>query len=331
MTDQRIETTQSMWASFKNCRKKMEFRYLRHLRVLTDSRPLVVGSVAHDALESHHSGQDPQRVLQEGLEQERIDRAEYMLISAMMRGYAARYPVEDFKVDSLEHEFEVPISNPATGAKSKTFVLRGKVDGIIEKDGGLWLIEHKTKSGGVDGAYIERLWTDFQIAVYAGAIETYLGRPVEGVLYNVLCKSKLKQREGETEEDFRERYALACSLNKSGKSSAVRKFPESDRDFAARLDKWYQLPEAFHREALVLSPQRIAEVRDELWELTQAYLEARRRGVWYQNTSQCFSYNRPCEYFPLCRSGGNALVEQTHYRIEDPNEELTPKPQEPAF
>ncbi len=44
----------------------------------------------------------------------------------------------------------------------------------------------------------------------------------------------------------------------------------------------------FHREMLYLSRDRFETLQSELWELTQAFLDARRRGVFYQNTAFCF-------------------------------------------
>ena len=49
----------------------------------------------------------------------------------------------------------------------------------------------------------------------------------------------------------------------------------------------------------------------------------RRRGIFYQNTSQCFTYGRPCPYFQLCRSGGSPNVIENFYRREAPHTELS--------
>ena len=38
----------------------------------------------------------------------------------------------------------------------------------------------------------------------------------------------------------------------------------------------------FHREMLYLSRDRFETLQSELWELTQAFLDARRRGVFYR-------------------------------------------------
>jgi hypothetical protein len=68
--------------------------------------------------------------------------------------------------------------------------------------------------------------------------------------------------------------------------------PESDEEFQARLAAKFRDPEMFHREMLYLSRDRFDILRAELWELTQAFLDARRRKVFYQNTAFCFHHNR---------------------------------------
>ena len=77
--------------------------------------------------------------------------------------------------------------NPATGAASRSFVLAGKVDGIVRIGGEHFILEHKTAAQ-VDGDYLEKLWTDFQITLYAHYIEETMGIPITGILYNVLVK-----------------------------------------------------------------------------------------------------------------------------------------------
>jgi hypothetical protein len=98
--------------------------------------------------------------------------------------------------------------------------------------------------------------------------------------------------------------------------------PESDEDFQARLAAKYADAGMFHREPLFISRDRFESLRAELWELTQAFLDARRRGVFYENTSQCFQYGRPCPYFALCRSGGSETVRENLYQRVAPHEEL---------
>lgn len=322
-----LRTTYSFWNAFRNCRKSNEWRYVRELVPIDHDPSLSFGSMIHRCLETWHRDRDLpatlgliDRLLPDRVRDEK-QRRDWHLATALMRGYTARYPTEEFEVVGLEKVFEGPIVNPATGAASRTFVLAGRVDGVVRLDGKNYLLEHKTAAS-IDSSYLERLWTDFQIALYTHYVEETLGLPIAGVLYNILGKARLHQSEGETEEEFAARRAELIAKSKTGKSSAKRKLPESDDAFQARLAEKYADPEMFHRETLLLSRDQIESLRSELWELTQAYLEARRRGVYYQNTSFCFHYRKPCSYFSLCRSNGSPVVMENLYERRPPNEEL---------
>ena len=74
-------------------------------------------------------------------------------------------------------------------------MLAGKVDGIVRIGGDYFILEHKTAAQ-LDSDYLERLWTDFQITIYAYYIEQTMGIPITGILYNVLVKAKLQQSKG---------------------------------------------------------------------------------------------------------------------------------------
>jgi len=313
-------STYSMWSLFRNCRKAADWRYVQHVVPNERDGNLHYGSLIHDCLETWHRYRNLDQVL--GLIDQRCpdrthderQRRDWHLATAMMTGYANRYSAEEFEVVELEKVFQGPIVNPETGAASRSF-------GIVKIGNEYFVLEHKTAAL-LDSSYLERLWTDFQITLYAYYVEQTLGFPITGILYNVLVKAKLQQSAGETEEEFEARRAELLAKSKTGKSSAKRRTPESDEDFQARLAEKYADPEMFHREKLYLSRDRFEILRAELWELTQAFLDARRRGVFYQNTSHCFQYQRPCPYFALCRSNGNPNVLENFYQRVEPHEEL---------
>ncbi len=320
-------STYSMWSLFRNCRKAFEWRYLQELVPLERDRNLALGTVIHQSLEVWHSTRQLDAVLDAvdraypSRNQEADQKRDWHLATAMMRGYAARYAEEEFEVVALEKTFAGKIVNPATGASSRSFTLAGKVDGVVRIGDEHYLLEHKTASQ-LGGDYLERLWTDFQIVLYSRYIEQTLGIRLAGVLYNVLLKARLSQGHGETEAEYEARRAALVAKSKTGRTTAKRKLPESDEAFQKRLAIKYAEPEMFHRERLYLSRDRFEELQAELWELTQAYLEARRRGVFYQNTAFCFHYRRPCAYLPLCQSGGSPVVAENLYQKVTPHEEL---------
>ncbi len=322
-----MTTTYSMWSSFRNCRKACEWRYLHHVVPAEQDRNLAFGSLIHACLERWHGGQGLDAVCDhiDGACRNRMSNPRqhqaWHLARSMMKGYAARYPDEEFEVVALEKEFRGPIVNPESGRASRAFTLAGKIDGIVRHGDDHFLLEHKTAAR-IDGEYIERLWTDFQIVLYAYYAREILGIPVTGVIYNILGKARLQQGQGETEGEYEERRRQLAARSKSGKSSAKRKLAEPDDTFAARLATKYTDPSLFHRETIYFSRDQYESLRAELWELTQAFLGARRRGAFYQNTTFCFHYGRPCAYFPLCRSGGSPNVRDNLYVQVPPHEEL---------
>jgi hypothetical protein len=337
---ERRTSTYSMWSLFRNCRKAAHWRYVLELVPLEKDRNLSFGSLIHECLETWHRTRDLVAAL-EHVDRACVNRAQdedqrrvWHLATALMKGYAARYAAEEFEVVALEKAFEGEIINPETNAASRSFTLAGKVDGIVRVGDEHFLLEHKTAAT-VDASYLERLWTDFQVTLYAHYVEQALGIRISGVLYNLLVKARLQQSAGETEVEFEARRAELIAKSKTGKSSAKRRLPETDEEFQARLaDKYAELG-MFHRELLYISREQFTTLRAELWELTQAFLDARRRDVWYQNTSFCFQYGKPCPYFALCRSGGSPNVRDNFYQHVAPHEELrgevSPADEPPTF
>ena len=312
--------TYSSLALFRNCRRAFRFRYVDEIvPQREDDDALGFGTLIHDCLEHWHADRDLTAILARidaacplrGVDERQ--RKTWHHATAMMKGYAARYPVEDFVPVALEHKFEGAIINPRTGAKSRALKMAGKCDGIVKIGDATYLLEHKTAAR-VDGDYLERLWCDLQIHLYSAYIEQTMGTPVSGVIYNVLCKPTIRQGAGETEAEFEARRADLLSKSTTGKTSAKRKVPESDDDYQARLAAFYATPEAYHREMLYLSRDQIDAVRGEIWDMAQAVLDARRKGSWYQNTSYCFNWNRPCDYFALCRSNNSPIVRDNFYK-----------------
>ena len=245
-------TTYSMWNDYRNCPRKCKIRYFDKLVPIEQDHNLAFGSVIHDCLESWHRDRDlpvvldiidrsyPNRLVDEK------QNAAWHMATAMMMLYAQTYP-EDYDVVALEKTFESTIVHPRTGDPSIHYRLGGKVDGILEIDNELFLFEHKTTAQ-INAAYLDRLWTDFQVILYSVYMARFLKKPIVGVVYNILTKPKLKQGKGETEKEFEERKAKLIAKSKTGKTNAKRKEPESDEDFQFRLQEKLKEPGMFHRE-----------------------------------------------------------------------------------
>ena len=130
--ESKTTTTYSMWSLFRNCRKACEWRYIRELVPLEREHSLSFGAVIHKCLELWHGGRDLGPVLDfidrtyVNRTQEDDQKRDWHLASAMMKGYAACWPVEEFMVVALEKTFEGGIVNPATGAQDKKPAAAGK-------------------------------------------------------------------------------------------------------------------------------------------------------------------------------------------------------------
>lgn len=318
---------------FQSCHKAYYNRYKQYLVPLEQNETLFLGSTIHNALEFWYK-RDPNdhtiesqigRLIDEAYpmrESDEKQKRDWHLAKAMMGGYLNQYPSEELEITDTELEFSVPVINPNTKRASRSFELMGKVDALVKLNGLYFIMEHKTASL-ITGDYIEKLPMDFQINLYAMALSRYKNIPIAGVIYNVIQKSKIRQKQGETEIAFEIRRQELIQKSKTGKTSAKRQLPESDEDFQFRLNSVYQDPKMFHREILYLSQEDIRRTQHQLWEITQEILNTQKRGVWSQNTDNCFKYHSPCMYFPLCRAHDNPNIKDNLYTESPPHSELS--------
>jgi len=318
---------------FQSCHKAYYNRYKKNLVPLEQDEVLFLGSTIHDCLEMWYK-RDPNdpiieinigRLIDEAYpmrESDEKQKRDWHLAKAMMGGYINRYKQEDFKIIDTELEFSVPIINPNTNRASRSFELMGKVDALVMLNDYFYIMEHKTTAL-ITGDYIEILPMDFQINIYALALSRFKNIPIAGVIYNVIQKSRIKQKLGESEEQFEIRKNELIQKSKTGKTAAKRQMPESDESFQHRLRSVYEDNKMFHRETLYLSQEDIRRTEYQLWEITQEILNTQRRGVWSQNTDTCFRYHRPCMYFPLCRAHDNPNIKDNLYKELPPHSELS--------
>lgn len=318
---------------FQSCHKAYYNRYKKNLVPLEQDEVLFLGSLIHDCLEMWYK-RDPNdpiieiqigRLIDEAYPMRVSDekqKRDWHLAKAMMDGYINQYQQEDFKIIDTELEFSVPIINPNTNRASRSFELMGKVDALVMLGDDYFIMEHKTASI-ITGDYIEILPMDFQINLYAMALSRFKNIPIAGVIYNVIQKSRIRQKLGESEEQFEIRKNELIQKSKTGKTSAKRQLPESDESFQHRLRSVYQDDKMYHRELLYLSNEDIRRTEYQLWEITQEILNTQRRGVWSQNTDTCFRYHRPCMYFPLCRAHDNPNIKDNLYKELPPHSELS--------
>ena len=110
---------------------------------------------------------------------------------------------KDFSWLGREVKFKVPYELP-NGIK---VFLRGKKDGRFDPMNGQrpWLLETKTKGTISEHVIRTSLHKDLQVGLYAVADQIEHGEYPEGVLYNVVRRTQMKPRKGETPQEFGDR------------------------------------------------------------------------------------------------------------------------------
>jgi hypothetical protein len=164
-----------------------------------------------------------------------------------------------------EQVVTMPVVNPDTGKPSRSFVYAGKID-LIDGD---TLVDWKSVSD--PEHFIQQKTIGFQGELYALALEA-AGTPIARIIYRLITKPTIK----------------FC-----GK--------DANRDaYEQRCVEWLQDPGRLQEHEVVFNAARLNQARLYLWEISKAILESRRHDRWLCNEYACKSWNRTCEYAPLC-------------------------------
>lgn len=248
-------------------------------------------------------------------------------------GYHHRWINEDWNVESVEQEFHIPIFNPSSKRRSPFFTHAGKFDGVVSRNGDVYLLEHKTcrEEIGPASPYWTRLCIDTQVSGYLLA-SWHLGRKLAGVLYDVIRKPVIRPKLlGLREATSVRSSGIYCSRPLSPEtyrqfslSGDLRENPEM---FEARLAQdtmdrpdWY-----FGRQLVTRLDKELLTYAEELWRTAKEIRLADTSADHRRNDKSCFAFQRPCEYLGLC--AGHDHPSRPHWRqlptlhpeLEDPS------------
>lgn len=313
--------TASRMKSFRSCARQHYYAFVLGRRPINESPALAFGTAVHAALEAWWSTGPAGALtlalqhLPEGMEPFARARAEAMLV-----GYDVAWRDRGFEALEIEKQFTLPLLNPDTGARSRTWELAGKVDVIARgPDGRLWVIEHKTSSEdiGAGGAYRARLTLDGQVSQYIEGANA-LGYPVAGVIYDVLRKptiDPLKATPIETRKYKKDGMLYA----------AQRERDESPEEYRDRcIESLGANPDRHFAQIEVV---RLDADRDEyafdVWQLGELMRESERTGRAPRNGDACFRYGAPCAYLAVCQ-GRDSINNPYAFRTVGASPELAP-------
>jgi len=259
--------------TFKKCRRLWDFTSANRLNLqpTTEDNNLYFGSAVHAGLEQFHLNQEkdiPARksiaivAALEYLEENRgdmLDDEDFENLTDLARGmlnyyaaYAEKY--DRFKVLEVEKKFEIPLYQLSNG---EWVYYEGKIDLIVEFDGEIFIVDHKTAARLDDLSFLD---VDTQISSYCWAARQ-LGYDVSGFMYNELRKA----------------YPSKPRVLKGGKLSKDKSQPTSYELYLEAIDE-YNLPESDYADFL----DWLKENEPEFIRRTFVYRTPRELDIQYQ-------------------------------------------------
>lgn len=293
--------TNSEIKTFRRCAREHHYAYRLGYRPVERAAPLRFGTLWHSMQERWWIDRDVDAAL--AVVSGDCDPFDHAMARALMRGYHVRWGDEPIETIAVEEQFRADLVNPDTGAKSRTFQLGGKVDGLVRLRDGVYLTERKSTSQSLEpgGVYWKTLTLDPQISTYVDGVRA-LGHEVRGVLYDVVRKLGIRPLEANKQRatpEVPEAYEERCI-------EAIAKEP----------DRYYA------RGTIVRLQDEETEARSDRWQVAKGILFAESVGRFPRNVDACMRWNRPCDFFDVC-CGTASLDDPTRFRrVEDSHEEL---------
>lgn len=327
--------TNSRLATYRRCPREHHYRYELGVVPRATAEALRFGTLMHHGLEAWWRAAPGERLVAAlvALQSHATPEANpYELAAAevLMAGYDTRWGAEPYEVIGVEQQFIAPLTNPATGARSRTWWCSGKLDVLVRHlgTGDNLLVEHKTSSSdiGAGSTYWARLRMDGQVSTYYRGAES-LGVHVDGCIYDVIGKVGLRPLKATPAESRKYTRAGALYANQRERDETVEEYAERVRaEVSANPDAYYQ------RGTVVRLENEMALHDAEAWGTAKLIHESRLRGQAARNPDACERYGRLCSYFPVC-SGEASLEDPSLYQQLEwihPELQQAPPPKEEA-
>jgi hypothetical protein len=237
---------------------------------------------------------------------------ERAMARGLMRGYHAEWQNQPDRAEAIEEEFRCAIYNlqAKRTSTSKTLSMGGKIDVISHRYGKRYVVDHKTTSDAIedmDGTFWRQLAIESQVDMYLLA-EYYQGRHVDGAIWDVIRKPAIRPKKIAKADQRRivsERRYCNVPLSDEEVQHVVDHGDESADLYEYRVacDCIQEPRKFFQRKPVFRLEHELAAFADELWDLAQAVVQARRTAATrlpLRNSGACMLYGRPCQYLGIC-------------------------------
>lgn len=239
-------------------------------------------------------------------------------VRGLLRGYHERWKHERWNVLSVEQTYVSDLTNVDTSRKSRTFAIAGKLDALVERNGGTWVIDHKTTSEDIadpNAPYWRQLAIEGQVTHYM-LLQWMHGVKPEGAIWDVVVKPSISPKKipkAEREAAVKGMPYFGYSLTNGEKIVLANgEERESFAMYEARLahDCITERPDRyFQRRQVPRLDGDILEYARELWQHSQDMLytrgECKDGHLPPRNSGACLLYNRPCNFLGICSGYDN--------------------------
>lgn len=295
--------------SYEACPRMFFYESILRLRSILRNEVLDEGIIMHDLWAAHYLGQSIEfiRAILKSCYDELREQAQYDIevtehnareeyLWRLFTGYLAKYKDEELKVILVEDDFITPLGDscrdcgfvyPESYIRGEEIVIScdcgadihwivGRADLLVERYSVEELWDHKTKRSSISEAYLEAFETSPQFTQYLYGMSRKLGRSIERGVAN------------------------AAAMLKTVGTAKARGNPFQRNTDIVKTSIDFQ---EFVKDRL--------EVFDEI-NINQTRMGPPGEGpignahAFRKNTSNCFAYNRKCDFYNLCHPARTA-------------------------
>lgn len=185
MPEHKTEFDYTSMSLFQTCQRKYDYRINQGL---VGKKPPIAadfGKCIHKALDAWYQNKEADYAVEifKGtyVEDASDDKRTHKMGEWILRNYHSKYIDQPFKVLCTEREFTLPLPN---GNK-----LIGRIDKIVDWDGAIWGMDHKTTSA-LGDTYMRFHTPNLQFSGYAWAIQNMGYRNCQGILVDAILVAK---------------------------------------------------------------------------------------------------------------------------------------------
>lgn len=295
--------------AFTMCRKKWQWTYDERYEPIGTPTPFLVGTAVHEVIaEFYKPVKDPRSEDGELLDMSPeaiINRVFDPVLSGKDNRFLSPEQMEDVAkqkvmtlgmalayvrvyADDRKKWKVIDVERKGKFRINKNWDMYFTVDMLVKIKGKAWVVEHKTTAV-IDANYVSRLDLDDQVTTYLVGVEKTWGIKAEGVIYNVIMKPRIRQKQKETREEY------------LGRVLALYEDNPQEYLYRAQLYRTKGIRKTFERELDLF---------------TKEMDRAEKLGFYYKNTGACSGIRGTCSMMPLCIEGEKAAKDRFRVRKE---------------